>query len=71
MFSQHLTNDAIVRQHRDRLIDSATRHRLVFGQRNSTTAAPAAAAPALADIVALPARFERSAPRAVISTARA
>jgi hypothetical protein len=62
MFSQHFTNEAIARQHRDRLMDSATRHRLVFGRRGRNSRS-SSSSPELAEIVALPARMDRTSPR--------
>jgi hypothetical protein len=62
MFSQHFTNEAIARQHRDRLMDSASRHRMVFGRRGSTSAS-SGPSPTHAEVLALPARMDRTSPR--------
>ncbi len=63
MFSQQFTNEAIARQHRDRLMDSAQRYRAVFGRRRGRSASSPAASASLAEIVALPARMDRTSPR--------
>jgi hypothetical protein len=59
MFSHYHLNVATAGQHRDRLIESATRHRLVFGRKSKTNSNN----PSLAEIVALPARMDRTSPR--------
>ena len=59
MFSHPITTDAIRRQHSDRLMESATRHRRIFGRRSSDSAAT----PSLADVVTLPTRVDRTSPR--------
>jgi hypothetical protein len=62
MFSHQFTNEAIARQHRDRLMDSAKRHRQVFGGRRKRGSSSASSS-SLAEIVALPARMDRTSPR--------
>ena len=61
MFTHPITTDVIRRQHRDRLMESATRHRRIFGGRRD---AGSAATTSLADVVTLPARADRTSPAA-------
>ena len=59
MFNHPSTTDALRRQHGDRLMDVAARHRRIFSRRQ-VDATPAAS---LATVVMLPTRVDRTSPR--------
>jgi hypothetical protein len=58
MFTTPITTDAIRHQYHDRLNESASRHRRIFGRRHRDDVIPS-----LAPIVALPTRVDRTSPR--------
>lgn len=63
MFSHPFTNDVLRRQHGDRLMDAAVRHRRIFGRRRDDVAPITSLVTPLAPVVALPARVDRTSPR--------